>query len=262
MTDRYPLQGRESEMFRLGAAWGGAVRGRPGLILLSGAAGMGRTRLAAETADLAGRTGGTVRWLRGRETPDPGVLATLAGNAPVLLVVDDAGPEAVDALRPGAGTRLLVVATVRPDEPAPESATRIDVRPLPPAAVSRLAEAAGQPGAADRIQERTGGMPLFAVEALRDLAAGAPDVPESFDALVGDRLRRLGEPAGRVLRTAAGLGPEADPAILAGHVDLPVPAVARLCAAGVEARLLVPTGGGYEFAHELIRAAVSADRPP
>jgi hypothetical protein len=236
--DRYPLQGRESEMFRLGAAWGGAVRGRPALILLSGPAGVGRTRLAAETADLAARTGGTVRWV------DRARPAAAAGT-PTLLVLDDADP--ADLVPPGAGTRMLVVATVADGDRMPADATRIDVRPLAPAALSRLAEVAGQPDAADRIRERTGGLPLFAVEALRDLAAGAPDVPESFDALVGDRVRRLGEPAGRILRAAAVDG-KLDPATLA-----------PFGAAAVAARLLVPTRVGYAFAHELIRAALRGD---
>jgi predicted ATPase len=58
------LQGRESEVFRLGAAWGAAARGRPALVLLTGRPGVGRTALAHEAARLAGRTGGTVLWAR------------------------------------------------------------------------------------------------------------------------------------------------------------------------------------------------------
>jgi predicted ATPase len=149
------LVGRESEVFRLGAAWGAAARGRPALILLAGAAGVGKTRLAAETVRLAGRTGGTVLTARCDE-PDrvyeivTDLLRTPADREPVLLVLDDlhnADPATVELLHRlarGAAdrrTRLLVVATVRPAEgdaalrALEDVATRIDVRPLPPKVV-------------------------------------------------------------------------------------------------------------------------------
>ena len=232
--DRYPLQGRESEMFRLGAAWGGAVGGRPALVLLRGEPGTGRSRLAAETADLATRTGGTVH-----------IAPPVPDESPVLVVLDDAEPATVDAL--SLGTRMLVVATVRPEDGdrITKPATRIDVRPLPPAALTRLAEAAGHPDAAEALRARTGGLALFAVEALHDLAAGAAGVPESFGALVADRVHRLGEPAARLLRAAAVDG---------------TPNAATLGPVGpaaVAARLLVPAPGGYAFAHELIRDALA-----
>jgi DNA-binding SARP family transcriptional activator len=52
-----PLVGREAEWRRLQAAWQGMVAGRPRLLILSGEAGIGKTRLAEELARWIGRQG-------------------------------------------------------------------------------------------------------------------------------------------------------------------------------------------------------------
>lgn len=58
------LAGRAAETARLAGAWREAVAGRPALVLISGEAGIGKTRLAAEIVELAGRTGGAVLSVR------------------------------------------------------------------------------------------------------------------------------------------------------------------------------------------------------
>ena len=58
------LAGRATETARLAGAWQQAVAGRPALVLISGEAGIGKTRLAGEIVDLAGRTGGVVLSVR------------------------------------------------------------------------------------------------------------------------------------------------------------------------------------------------------
>ena len=222
--------GRESEVFRLGAAWGAAVRGRPALVLLAGGAGLGKTRLTAEPVRLAGPTGGTVLTARcyesetslfarplvaaiggpaminGSEPADAivGLLHEMAARKPVLLVVDDlqyAGRTTVDLLKraaAGTGTRLLVVAAARPTEGAAklealtDVATRLDLGPLPAAAVRRLAQDAGRADLAGPILERTRGHPMFVAEAL-----DSPELPESLaDAVLG-RIRRTSSNARR-----------------------------------------------------------------
>ncbi len=57
---RSGLVGRDAELIRLSAAWTRAAAGEPGLLLITGEAGIGKTRLAAELTGLALETGGTV----------------------------------------------------------------------------------------------------------------------------------------------------------------------------------------------------------
>ncbi|MFI7547186.1 ATP-binding protein [Actinoplanes sp. NPDC049599] len=59
-----PLTGRAGETSRLAGAWREAAAGRPALVLISGEAGIGKTRLAGAVAELAGRTGGVVLSVR------------------------------------------------------------------------------------------------------------------------------------------------------------------------------------------------------
>ncbi|HEU4896285.1 MAG TPA: AAA family ATPase [Actinomycetota bacterium] len=50
--------GREGELADLTAAWAGAAAGRPQLVLITGEAGIGKTRLVRAVAEVAGATGG------------------------------------------------------------------------------------------------------------------------------------------------------------------------------------------------------------
>ncbi len=58
------LVGRLRELGLLQELWRAAAAGRPGLALVGGGAGVGKTRLVAEVAEAARRHGGTARWWR------------------------------------------------------------------------------------------------------------------------------------------------------------------------------------------------------
>ncbi|MDX6394460.1 MAG: hypothetical protein QOJ73_5523 [Streptosporangiaceae bacterium] len=72
------LAGRADELRQLRGAWNDAAAGHPALILVSGEAGMGKTRLAAELTDIATATGGTLLAARCYETERSLFLQPLA----------------------------------------------------------------------------------------------------------------------------------------------------------------------------------------
>jgi tetratricopeptide (TPR) repeat protein len=201
-------------------------------------------------------------------------LRGLAERNPVLLVVDDlqyAGQSTVELMhflgREPAGTRLLIVATVRAENDAQMNAAlapvarRVEVGPLDADAVAQLARAAGRDELAGRILERTRGHTLFVVEVLRALANGEEGVPESLRTAVQARVRRAGPPVETLLRAAAVLGSTVDPLTLGAMLDLVPAAALEQCEAALGARLLVVSGRDYEFANDLIRDVLYASTP-
>jgi DNA-binding SARP family transcriptional activator/WD40 repeat protein len=115
------LVGREAELDWLRGHWRRAHRGAGGLVLVAGAQGMGKTRLAAELAGDLRRDGGEVLYLSGASEPAAAraALAHARGSRrPTLLVFDDidrAGEEQLGALgelvEQLAGLPVLVLAT-------------------------------------------------------------------------------------------------------------------------------------------------------
>lgn len=184
-TERWPLVGRAEELRLVG---GVAVRdGRPGGVLVAGAAGVGKTRLAREALAAAERSGAVVHWASGsasaRGLPLGAFAAALgllgsepiwllqraraalsvgAGRGGVLVGVDDA--HLLDDLSASLVHQVVmrreaaVVLTVRTGEPAPDAITdlwkdghlrRLELRPLPADATGALLEEAlGGPVAA------------------------------------------------------------------------------------------------------------------
>ncbi|HXJ27026.1 MAG TPA: AAA family ATPase, partial [Streptosporangiaceae bacterium] len=334
------LAGRDRESKELREAWAAAAGGQPGLVTITGEAGIGKTTLAETLAAEAAEDGGTVLRTRCYETerslflqpiveaiapvaastpagtlrqllgehataaagllpeiamllgaPPPGrgsvemerrrafeavraFLRGLAERNPVLLVVDDlqyAGQSTVELMhflgREPAGTRLLIVATVRAENDAQMNAAlapvarRVEVGPLDAHAVAQLARAAGRDELAGRILERTRGHTLFVVEVLRALASGEEGVPESLRTAVQARVRRAGPPVETLLRAAAVLGSTVDPLTLGAMLDLVPAAALEQCEAALGARLLVVSGRDYEFANDLIRDVLYASTP-
>ena len=84
-----PLAGRERELRWLGWHWRRASRGHGRTVVLSGAPGIGKTRLAAELATLAHAGGALVAYLPAGRGADDGPVARAPGQGPALLVIDD-----------------------------------------------------------------------------------------------------------------------------------------------------------------------------
>ncbi|GAA3225775.1 hypothetical protein GCM10017691_14850 [Pseudonocardia petroleophila] len=202
------------------------------------------------------------------------LLRSWAAVRPVLLLLDDlqnAGTATVELLhyiaaRPGPD-RLLLLATVRSEEGSEALAllddvgTRVEIGPLAADAVALLAARAGAPRLAEDILRRTRGHTLFVVETLRGLAAGETGVPDSLQAAVLARMRRVGPDVEQVLRAGAVLGAAVAPETVAAMLGLPLPDVLLRLADAATARLLVDTGDRYEFANDLVHEVLYASTP-
>jgi predicted ATPase/class 3 adenylate cyclase len=159
---------------------------------------------------------------------------------------------------------LLVVLTRRPESRTslPERADRvlvIDLKPLTGEAAARLAGGGAGPALTPAqvaaIVDRANGNPLFLRELLRASgeAGGIEALPESIEPLLAAEIDLLSPADRKVLRAAAVLGAQFDPAILhelleeGATIDDPV--WSRLVA------FIVPTATGRRFAHGLMRDA-------
>ena len=95
------LPGRAAELNRLRAAWNDAAAGHPALLLVSGEAGIGKTRLAGQLTRIAATTGGTVLAARCYETerslflqPFADAIAAVVRAMPPARMQDLAGGHA------------------------------------------------------------------------------------------------------------------------------------------------------------------------
>ncbi len=204
------------------------------------------------------------------------LLGRLAGAGPVALVLEDvhwADRSSIDLVEflvrnQRAAPGLLVVLTARSDEPDARWlrsllagldrlawVRRVVLGPLTRAEVGAQAAALlgrpADPALVAALHRRSDGNPLF-VEAL--VAAGdRPGVPGSLADLLTERVERLGDEVGAVLRAAAVGGLRTPHPVLAAVCRAPVEEPVR---AAVRAGVLVIDGDGYRFRHALIRDAV------
>jgi DNA-binding CsgD family transcriptional regulator len=221
------------------------------------------------------------------------LLGNLAASGPVVVLLDDmhlADASSWEALSylvrclPDAG--VLVLVTARAAELAVEPvgtevllaleqdglARRLQLEPLPPAAIHDLAAAAimGEPPPAlvEWLSGRSRGNPLFALGLLRalleegaDLAAPSlASLPEELTARVAGRVRALEAPSVELLELLAVLGRRVELRSLVGLAGQPPHAVARTLESLVRSRLVAEDERGadlvYEIAHPLVQDAI------
>jgi WD40 repeat protein/DNA-binding SARP family transcriptional activator len=189
-----PLAGREAELAALHEWWRRAREGQGALVALSGATGIGKTRLAAELAGNVHRDGVTVLYAAaGRAEPAlAAVRAAREASSPTLLVVDAAdrvGAELRDALadlaRAAGGLPVLVLLVG-------EDAGALT-------ALGAAESLALEPLGADAVVAIAGG---YSSELPVERLAGARGVPRRIHELAGEwarseAARRVGAVAGR-----------------------------------------------------------------
>jgi len=196
LEDSTPMVGREHELRWLRGTWRRARRGDGALVFVSGAAGIGKTRLLAEVGSVVQASGGRVRYAGAGGEGAARALSAIreAGSArnPALIVVDDLdalGDPVVDGLRDAAdaiaGRPVLVVAAMRNverDRGLAELVRAIDVRgdahrslrPLAAAGVAEIARFYSGPEVEDAPVESllraSGGIPARVHEVVGDWA--------------------------------------------------------------------------------------------
>ncbi|MGI5127662.1 ATP-binding protein [Pseudonocardia sp. CA-107938] len=208
-------------------------------------------------------------------------LRTAAAPVGLLAVLDDlqwadaASLALLVHLARGIGrSHLLVVATYRDTEPAgraelsaalaalahEQDVTRIRLGGLSSAEVTaQLADLTGRAVPAElsaAIGRRSGGNPFFVAELGRalDVGDGLPDVV--VDA-VRARLARLSGSCRALVATAAAVGVELDPELLAQLTERSVPDVLADLDEATDAGIVVGRG----FVHDLVREAARSDVP-
>ena len=197
-----PLAGRDADLEWLRELWRGAHGGIGRLVLVTGARGIGKTRLAAALAGEVHRDRGAVLYASGAGSPDAALAALARAGAaprPTLLVLDDvdrAGAAVLAALDELAGrlTALPVLVLATAEEAQLRADSTLCLGPLDGDAVRAVAglyaatseEAAA---AAEQILQHTGGIPkeVHRLAAERARAASARRVDASASRAAAER---------------------------------------------------------------------------
>jgi DNA-binding CsgD family transcriptional regulator len=275
--------GRARELEELERALAAARAGRGGAVLVTGDAGIGKTRVVSELAARAGDFDvllGQALDLVGTELPfqpftdalgDLGrggsqlqvfeaALARLCDRpAPALLILEDlhwADQSTLDLVVFVAhhvhDQRVLLLATARAGEPSRLAAALrrcgrvLELGPLPREALITLLAGRADPHRLDAILARAEGNPFFAEE----LLAAGEELPHGLREVLLERVAGLDQ---ELLRVAAAAGREVTYELLRATAERDVRAPLR---AAVERGVLVPERDGFRFRHALLAEAV------
>ncbi|MGB8381633.1 MAG: AAA family ATPase [Dermatophilaceae bacterium] len=253
-------------------------------------------RLLTELTDLAdSSTGARSDWMpetgRGRLFGLlSGLLERFSRAAPLVLVLEDlhwADTATLDFLafmqRNPRGERVLVVASYRADEPGDwlpvwlaearrvRSVTWVDLPRLTHSELSALLVGLGSGPVDDRIVDlvfdRSEGNPFFAEELFATGIGASPELPRPLAEVLLARVRRLSQPAQRVLRLAAVAGRwvchEPLVAVAGTEEEALTEALRELIDRGLLLRSTeLGTHEVYRFRHALLQEAVYAQLLP
>ena len=213
------------------------------------------------------------------------LLLAGARRAGVVLIVDDADvadETTIDALlelSAAGGTPLVVVLSYRP-EAAPVllregvarlaragRAVEIDLDPLdrPDAVALVTAAAPGTPDPAviERVLELGEGNPFFTLELARAAGAHPPvAIPATLAEAVTSRFVDLNEGSAAMLKRLALVGDDLDATSVMALTGSSEADAFALLDAALRAGVLVVSGAGYKFRHELVRQALAARVAP
>ncbi len=132
----------------------------------------------------------------------------------------------------------------------------LPVGPLQASTIADLTRPIAPDADAARIAEASNGNPLLALEMARALARGGEPLTSRLDALIGDRLGRLGEEAAQLVPWVAAFGRSIDPAVLAQAIERDIAGLFDPLGELERHGVLRPgTDGAYGFAHDLVRSA-------
>ncbi len=132
----------------------------------------------------------------------------------------------------------------------------LPVGPLPASTIADLTRPIAPDADPDRIAGASNGNPLLALEMARALARGDDPLSSRLDALIGDRLGRVGEEAARLVPWLAVLGRSADVALLAEAVERdPADLFEPLGELERHGVVHAGTDGTYGFTHDLVQTA-------
>ncbi len=186
------------------------------------------------------------------------VMARLCAEHRVVWLLDDAqwADRATIAWLHHIVRRLpvLVVLARRPEEGVvPRPHETVHLGPLSREAVAEVL-GEGSPARVDDLYQRSGGHPMFLLE----LSRSTGELPDSIRAAVAERCDRSGPDTAATLRAAAVLGPDVDLDLLAAVLSAGPAELLDHLEEGVRRHLLVESGTGFAFAHQLVRAALRA----
>jgi DNA-binding SARP family transcriptional activator len=132
----------------------------------------------------------------------------------------------------------------------------LPVGPLPATTIGELTRTIAPHADAEQIAGASNGNPLLALEMARALARGDDPLSSRLDALIGDRLGRLGDDSARLVSWLAAIARPVDATLLAGAVEQETSALfeplGQLERHGV---IHARADGTYGFSHDLVRAA-------